>query len=417
MNSNQTPNPEIETQKPEDNLQEQKYSFLEEPGVKEKIAQVKKKKFIKVTVLISIIFLLFILLPYVQKFYKDNFVKNVPIVDKAPVEVVETPEVISEKITQYKSDRLKITIEYPSDNLLIENEEKSPEGNIFSARIIHSPGIEASEDVTEYNFYEGYIVGISTFLTNNRNLEQITNVKRQNFVDTCPETATISKPADVTIDEVKGFYFVVSGCDYDTKITYVYIHDQFYEVTQIYKGDLGIIQKYRADTEEIVSTLNFYPVETGPRPETQTYKDTQNGFTFSYPYWDEKCCSIDGPINIKSTNFLNLGNQENGDIISFYIVVSGSEFLDFLETQRKTFIDDYIVVNKTLPQPVDKVIDVGNKKGFVLEGYSYKENTLTYVDLSKSSRNKTFLVISSLNKSGNAFEDIFQTILDSFVFE
>jgi hypothetical protein len=132
---------------------------------------------------------------------------------------------------------------------------------------------------------------------------------------------------------------------------------------------------------------------------------------------DEECCTIEGPVGGSTDNFLNLGNTETKDTLSFYFVYSKEDFGTYLETQKQTFIDDYIVVNKTSPSPVQKTINVGSKTAYLLEGYSYRKNDLIFLDVTKDERKITFLVISILNNSGEEFEEELNSILSSFVFE
>jgi hypothetical protein len=394
--------------------------------IKEKEKEVKKKKrrfFLLLTITI-ISGLTIMITPSAVKIYKKYFVKPEPIISNPEDnENQEQPEIIDpESIVEYSNDKLKISLEHLRKASLFENLDDS----ILTKKIeiIYDKNKDDDETTLE-SLTEGYIFRISSFSTSLRELDEITQVKKEAFSTMCPSTATLSETKETTINGVGGRYFEVKNCDADYKVSYVVKNGLNYEFAQIFKGDLGYRQLYKAETENILRSIEFYPEEIPDPGPTETYNNDDLKISFEYPRsLDSECCNITGPISSNAKTLLTLGDtktyvdENNLDAIAFFVDQNRiGDFDAYVERQKNLLTDDYIVImGKSPQQPQIRSIKVGDRDAVMLKGYSWRENDLIFVDITQTGKNNQVLVISIKNFSGEGFEDITESILDSFEF-
>ncbi len=390
---------------------------------KEKEILKKRERFRFLMFVMTILIFLLILSPTAVRFYKENFVKTKPVVQdvddenkKPPIEIIDP-----ESIVEYSNNDLRISLEHLRKAVLVENIEEIEKTKKIEISYDKSG---SGENITIENLTEGYIFRISTFSTYLRNIDEITQVKKDSLKIECPETATMTNTVGEDVDGIEGRTFEVINCGADYKLTYVVKNNLNYEFAQIFRGDLGYRQAYKAETENILRSIKFYPdVIPDPGP-IETYNSEQYKLSFEYPRsLDSKCCNITGPISTSSTILLTLGDSEastdssNFDVIGFFVenkVVD--DFNTYLEKQKNLLTDDYVVTKGESPKPEIRTIKVGDRDGTMLRDYSWKENDLIYVDISKGDKTHTFLVISIRNVSGEVFEKVVDSVLESFVF-
>lgn len=386
---------------------------------KEKEILKKKRKF-KLMATLGIIFLvLLISTPLLINYYKRKFIQNKPIVQHVEDEdkKIKIEDLTVTKKVQHNSDLLYISLEYLDKAKLTETSDQN--NQIKKLEIIYAKQGELA-GATPETLTEGYIFKASTFTTQLRTLEEITQVKVEAFKAGCPPTATFTKITPATVDGVEGQTFEVTNCGSDYKVTYVVKGALNYEFAQIFKGDVGYRQVYRAETEDILYSIKFYPDKKDEGP-LETYKNTEYGFLFKHPKFKPDCCDITGPISEDAKKIIVLGDpatfvdKNNFDGFGVFIDedYSGIDFNGYLDVQKKTMVDDYVIVKGEAPKLEQKLLKVGNKDGVMLKGYSWRGNDLIYVDM-LSSNYKKLLVISIKNTSGKIFEKKMDEILKSF---
>ncbi|NMB91357.1 hypothetical protein GYA37_00755 [candidate division WWE3 bacterium] len=392
--------------------------------IEKKEMEIKKKKkrfkFILTVLIISI--LLLTLVPIVVNFYKRSYIKNKPIVQTIEEEdkKIKVEDIQVEKKIQHNSDSLSISLEYLDKAKLLESAEG--DGQIKKLEIIYEkqPSSDTSASVTEDNLKEGYIFKVSTFITTQRELDEIVQVKKDAFTIKCPQTATLSDINETTIDGIEGRTFEVTNCGSDYKLTYIVKGTLNYEFAQVVKGDIGYKQVYKAETEDILSSLKFYLDKTDRGP-LETFISTPYGFQFEHPKFSLECCEISNPASKNAEKIVVLGDtstfidKNNFDGIGIFVDKSYDEdFNTYMEVQKKTLVDDYIVVKGEAPKLEEKSLKVGDKNGLMLKGYSWRGEDLIYVNISPGSSRNIVLVISIKNMSGVSFEKKVDEILKSF---
>lgn len=385
---------------------------------KEATASAKKKRFKRRVIIIGGIFGALILLSVSVTIYKKYFLKNEPIV-YVPDEKERIPQVGDveiKKMVQANSGELRLSLDYPEDAFISEEQING----IKKLNIIYAPSTSEPADITEDSLDEGYIFRISTFTTAIRDLEQLTQVKRDSFISKCPETADISGIEGDSVSTTPALSFTATNCNGDYKLTYTEKFDVHYEITQFFRGDFGYKQRYRAATEDILRSINFYPELV--EGDTVTFTEDIFKFSFEHPKFDDNCCDITGPISNKAQRIIVLGDLESFidkttfDGIGIFVERTPSISLqEYIDVQRKILIDDYIVVKGKAPTPQEISVKVGDRDGIMLKGYSWRGNDLVYVDISNNDIGR-FLIISALNTTGDSFTETFNTILRSFKF-
>jgi len=398
--------------------------------IKQKEVEIqKKKRRFKLILIISIITLLTLIsIPIAINIYKRYFIKNEPIVQKIEDEEkkINVEDITVEKKVQHNSDTLYISLEYLDNAKLSESTDAN--NQIKKLVVTYEKQIDLTQgqtgvptEITPDTLKEGYIFQVSTFTTSLRTLDEIVQVKKDAFIAKCPKTATLSDITDTTIDGVEGKTFEVTNCGTDYKVAYVVKGALNYEFAQIFKGDIGYKQVYKAETEDILNSVKFYPDKTDEGP-LETFRSEENGFQFKHPKFSSECCDLTGPVSERSTKLVILGdpltfvNKDNFDGIGIFIdkTYEQIDFNGYLDIQKRTLIDDYIVVKGEAPKLEEKILKIGNRDGVMLKGYSWRGNDLIYVDISRESISRIILVISIKNLSGVSFEKKVNEIFKSF---
>ena len=387
---------------------------------KEAVAITKKGKFKKIVVVVGIVLGILVLASIGISIYKSRQINEPIVVQEVEEEnrIVQIEDVDIKKMVRADSGTLKINLEYPEDAFIFEEDKNG----IKKLEIIYALSTSEPGNIAETELEKGYVFRVSAFKTETRDLDQISLVKNSSFVANCAETAEISKVETGVVSTSESRTFDVINCNGDYRLTYVSKFGYFYEFMQFFKGDFGYKQRYRAATEDILRSIKFYPErETGP---TETFSNEKYGFSFEYPSeYSAECCDITGAILDRSEKLIVLGNTESiidqntFDGFGIFIEKPSSVigFDEYLELQRKTLIDDYVVVKGRAPEPEDVSVKVGEKDAVILKNYSWRGNDLIFVDISTENSSKV-LIISVLNTSGDDFTEIFNTILRSFKF-
>jgi hypothetical protein len=395
---------------------------------KEKVVKKKKTLFTIVFVPITVVLGLFLLFGGVFFIYKNFLAPKTQIITPSPEEPQSQPnnEIQVEKTVKYKSDNLKLSLEYPKEAKLIDTWESSNQTKKLEI-FFSKDGVvtQKTEGVKDSEISEGYIFRISTFTTSIRILDEIAKVKKESVKTNCPETAEFADTYSTQINGIDSRVFEVKNCNGDLTITYTPKFGVFYAFEQIYKGDLGYKQKQKASTQEILDSVRFYPEPTGPEVPYEVYTSDTYKFSFEHPKFDSSCCDLAGPpTTTNAEKLIVLADKEtfvsktdfDGLAVYVYKFREGENYDGFLEKQKKTLIDDFIVVRGTEPKLQEVTIKTGDKDAVLLRGYSWRETDLIYTNWVGSYGRNYALIISVKRMTGDKFDEKVDRILSSFKF-
>lgn len=390
---------------------------------KERKARRKKRRFHFVMTILILSILTLTLTPVAMRIYKKYFLRPDPIIQE-PTEVEEKPETEvpnPETIVEYKNDDLELSLEYLNKADIFENVENTE----LTKRIevVYDKNNDNNNTRLD-NLSEGYIFRVSTFITEFRDIDDITQVKKDAFEAMCPETAELTKTIGIDIDGTEGRTFEVVNCNADYKVSYLVKNGMNYEFAQIFKGDIGYRQLYKAETENIMRSVKFYPEAPPELGPTEIYDSEKYYLSFEYPRsLDAECCNVTGPMANKPTILLTLGNpdtyvsENNLDAIAFFEDENRiGDFNEYVEMQKTLLTEDYLITMGQTPQPQIRSVKVGDRDGVLLRGYSWRGNDLIYVDITPTGKKNRVLVISIYNISGDSFKEVTDSILESFDF-
>ncbi|MBN1162199.1 hypothetical protein JXA34_00470 [Patescibacteria group bacterium] len=389
---------------------------------KEQEVQQQKKRFFKIVKLFLLLVGLGIALVIAFYVVKELTRQREPpiIVDITPSEEENGGKEEPKKEMEwrvYKNDDLKVSFEYPKT---AEIEEIDEENITKRVDIIYDVGEQG---------LEGYVFRVSAFSTNIRNLEEVAKIKLGSYQKRCPDSTIYSKITDTVIHDTPAKTFEVTNCDEDYKINYVYKFDTYYEFAQVYKGDLGFRQQYKMATEQMLHSIRFYPdSDSGPISPYTTYVSPEKYFQFVHPKLSQECCQITVPKSKNLKHVVNLYDKNTYvdklkfDGVSIYqesINPQETTFEKYIETQKNTLIDDFVVVRGYKPETEEEKITIDDSNAYILNGYSWEGNIYIYIEMPalKDGQYNGILIFAIKNISGEEFEKTVNLMFDTLEFK
>jgi len=242
-------------------------------------------------------------------------------------------------------------------------------------------------------------------------MSRVIKLKRDFYLGKCPETASVTDIVGINVSDLEGRGFNIYSCNSDYSIDYVTANGLIYEITQIYKGDVGFKQVYKAKVNQIASLVKIASEQLEQSPFTEYISD--DGFSFSYPRaMDSQYSNVPNPPYDRVQKVITLAENDDTNAVGFFYIraYSGFNFDEFVSEQNQILIDDYTVVKGSAPQGSKEEFVVDNQKAVKLTGYSWKGNNLIYIEMPEE--NGT-LVLSYTNIS----QDVLNSIIDSIVFD
>lgn len=317
----------------------------------------------------------------------------------------------------YIGNEIRTNITYPKEAKVNFYDKPTPH-----AEVVYDPSSTNLSIINESNISSGYIFRVTPLNVGLRDTKSITEIKMQSYKLKCPATAQFSEVRDTNIGGVPAKTFDITNCDADYTISYLPRFQMYMEIFQMYKGDYGYRQKYKATTELLSSTLKFFAEDNGdPVGPFKTYINEGKKFLFLHPNLDENCCDTPAPPLNNLEKIVVLGDPKtyidnnNFDGIGVYTMRSYGEFGDLnqlVQQQKKQLIEDYRVVKGADPVTSDSEIKVGKYRGIRLKGYSWRGNELIYTFLGNE-LDSYILVFSVKNVSGEEFDKKVEAILAS----
>lgn len=394
--------------------------------------ETKKKDVRKKKIRFKILFYTFIvssmiliLTPIGINFYKEHFIPPKPVIvdNEETIDSDTSPKIDPEQIVEYKNDDLRVSLEHLYKAPLFENIEQTEKTKKID--IIYDK-YKPNQNIDVEELSEGYIFRVSTFFTNLRTLDEIAHVKKEAFASKCPAATTLTPTRNSLVNGIDGRSFDVLNCGADYKFTYVLKNGLNYEFSQIFKGDLGYRQAYKAETEDILNSIEFYPDEIPDLGPEILYDSKEYRLSFLYPKdLSIDCCFVNGPVSNNSLILLTVGDEDtyidknNMDAVGIYIDRSpgSADFNSYIEKQKKLLTDDYFVTMGEEPKSQAIIhTKVGDRDAIMLKGYSWRGNDLIYVDGSPGMDSSRIVVLSVKNISGDRFNNVVNRIMESFKF-
>lgn len=384
---------------------------------KVKKAEIKKKKKTFDKIILGLKFLLIFIVLGVGAY----FVLQKPEDTVVPKFIIEEPNVEPDDETDsewnlYKDEGLKIFIKHPQEATVIKSEETNKLEVVFE-KDSQDPNI-----ITEKSLNQGYIFRVSPLNIALKDLDKITKIKLDSFKSKCPETASFGDISKTLLDTVAARNFTVSNCDVDYEVTYSPRFGIYYEILQIYKGDLGIKQQYKSITDEILLSFRYFPEDDETIIEPfQTYINERDKFLFKHPNFDSECCDFPKPTSQGNpVKIIVLGEKEtfadkdNFNGFAVFVEKIGKEGYDsYLSIQKQSLKEDYSIVTGNQPITEDLNIKLGELEGALLKGYSWRGYNMIYLKLPRTEK---ALILTIKNTTGEKFDETMRKVYESFEF-
>lgn len=416
MEKENTPKEEVKTMETQNNTD----ITLPEIAQKEEEIKKRKRKFKLFVLSFGGIILFVIILTIIVGIINAINLKNKQKYEKVE-EPIQTPvENPQESWNSYDNTEVRVKFKYPNTSKIIENREINQK--IRNVEVIYTPN--GIDNVSESNLVEGFIFRITPLQLDKRALEDVVSVKRESFHTECGDNAEISSIRASVVDNLEAKTFDVRNCNGDFNVTYFSRFGIFFEINQVYRGDIGYRQQYMNTTEEIMKTVTLYPEEIVEEGPYKDFVDEGHKITFKYPKeLNTTCCKVDD-IDQTAEKIITLGTKETEDKYgAIAIYVEGKNqganrdktFDQIVQMKKDKFISDYKIVNAGRePTIIEEQFQIGGMFAVRFKGLSWKGNDIIFVDVTTDDRN--FFGITTTNKIGTEFEKIIEGILDSMQF-
>ncbi len=379
------------------------------------VIQKKKERFsqgVKTAIFISIGFLIFFSLLFIfitiYNRTKDTYVVSTTDPENIGQEIVIiNPEEKQpkEEWEKYGNEKFRFSFNYPPGDRFFLDEEIRED---YFVKIIADDTIP-HENTTGRNLIKGYIFVINPLQIAIRDIDSVVSLKREWYVEQCDQSANVTGIKSVVLNEVEGKGFEVFNCNSDYRVAYYAANDLVYEVTQVYKGDIGFEQLYKTTVGLINDSvlINITPPDTGPYT---LFENVREGFSFEYDKtMDNECCFVPSPPDRTAKINITLSEGSNLAAIGFFTIRSdpAKTLLEYLEEKKQILIDDYKVIKGHEPNGTVTEFKLGGQKAYYLSGYSWKGNDLIYTTLPKSN---SYLIISKTNLSDENYQAIVNSL-------
>ncbi len=388
----------------------------------ERLKDIKRKKLIFGTFIkffglgVAALITLIIFVVVINKIRENNrkiLVKN----DAQEVAIDKRDETVT-SMNLYSNDGLKITFKYPADAVVVEPSGFDTTNNYLEVHKLINPKTDMLS--SDQDLIEGYIIRVTPLILEKRTLTTVAETKKQSMIAKCVSTATISEIIDTTINNKPAKTFDVINCEPNYTINFVEHEGKFYEITQIYNGDVGIIQKYRGITNELLTSLSFIKTifteeELSPY-FTYEVKGFNYGIKFKYSKTaDTTCCFASIPpasVTPLLSVYITENNNKIGGYTLFNAELSKMNFDSFVSNQKTLLKDDYLVVTGKPAEISEENIEVGVLPyyGLYLYGYTWQKNTLLYI---KQPIEKRVFIVSIENKDNEKVAQELKVFLDT----
>jgi hypothetical protein len=335
---------------------------------------------------------------------------------------VQDPEIVERPIEEdptetYRNDQYRFTVQYNSDLHTLSSGTPFTE-QISLIQINYSDNLPNKIE-KDTDLEEGYLVRVTFFDEIDRDVEDLIARKREKFRVECPITAEIGQIGSKNIDGISGRFFEVENCPQNFVVNMTEYGGKVFEITQVYRGDIGFRQSYRAQTEGIVRSFKWIRENTSPT--VQMYRNEDYGIELSHPFLDTDCCSVTQPSIDQLSRLIILadsGDEEENGLIDdkfgmFGLRIEDKSFGLFLNQQKQSLIQEYKVVEGRDPTNLgEERLSIGGAEGVLLKNYAWW-GEVVYLN---HPHREVFLVIVVPRGVSEGFEKVIEDVLQTMVF-
>ncbi len=403
-----------ENQDPEENI----FNRFQSQSIGEGFAKIPKRKGELKTPALIIVFLLLALITAALYILSQDPQPETQI-DEDPPEIIITkdPQEIT-TLRTYQNDVYGLSVEYDTD--IHRLRERVPSSDQISIARIEYLQNRPENLEKETDLEEGYLLKIAVFEGIDREIQDLIERKKEKFKVECPAQATIGKTYSTTIDGIDGSSFEVINCPQDYIVNLINFGGRVFEITQVYRGDIGFKQSYKAQTESLIDTVSWYREKEFEKTES-TIRNTRYGIEITHPLLDIECCEVTQPSLENLTKIAVLANFIEGQDprqVSDKFGVFGYDgdrisFDLFLNQQKQTLIQEYRVVEEKDPTGLrESRVFVGGQEALKLQNYAWW-GELTYVEHPFSEK---FIIIVVPHGISSSFSETIERIQENINF-
>lgn len=332
------------------------------------------------------------------------------------------PEPIDpEEIVEYNSPNFEFALYRRAKTKLIEPGSFNTQLDTYQI-LYEGPG--QSEELTgPENLRDGYIFTLTVHKdVLNQDINQIALEKRNRYFLSCDSSATISNITERTISNRTAKTFSVENCGVDYIQSFFLRGGDLFEFNQIYRGDLGIRQIYKNETDEIVNKFTILNT-IQPTPQNTWTQYEERFMIFRHPaQLDKACCTVKGTESptvkklmvLADPKSLSGANNElfNGFGVFTDALKANQTIEQYIEDQRKLLVENYRVIIGKEPIVAEEVLSVGGQRAVFLRGYAWWGDIV--ITETPDKRNAIIFVLVEVDPG--SFESIFREILTTVEF-
>lgn len=342
-----------------------------------------------------------------------------------------TPPSDLEKEKDYINTKYEFSLHYPTEFFFVQ--PANQDDTIKTFEFLY-PGTQQEEYIeNEENLVDGFIFRLNLHENIlNQDIYKIALEKRNSYIIKCPDSAEISPIKETTLSENPATMFTVDKCDTNYVQTFSVRNNNLFEINQIYRGDVGIRQKYLNDTNKLREEFKFLNTIVPQPLETWTQYDNAL-LSFKYPTeLDPLCCTLKGPLSETAKKMVvfadpktivsNKENQFNGFGIFTDEITEGSDFGGYVENQKGLLAENYRIVIGREPVTQQTNLVIAGQSAVKLSGYAWWGDVYIIETPQKSSRttnrNKKgeVVIIVRTEIIPNTFDSILEDIFSTMTF-
>lgn len=334
--------------------------------------------------------------------------KKVP---EEPIEVVIDPE----EIVEYTNPSFEFALFRRAKTKLVEPGSFNTQLDTY--QIFYEGPTQEQELTGPENLHDGYMVTLTIHKdVLNQDIDQIAIEKRNRYFLSCDSSAVISNIEERTISNRTAKTFSVENCGVNYIQSFFLRGGDLFEFNQIYRGDLGIRQIYRTETDEIVELFNILNT-IQPTPQNTWKEYNGKTITFKYPaLLDSTCCTVKGVESNTATKRVVLAdpkslsgnNNEQFNGLAVYVdSLKPNTFEQYVENQRKLLVENYRVIIGKEPIVNEEIVTAGGQRAVWLKGYAWWGDIVLF----ETPKSDAVVIFVLVEVDKGAFEPTFREIL------
>jgi len=339
--------------------------------------------------------------------------------ESTPSGIVTIPEQESPEKT-FTSDKFKFSVDYNTD--LHDLQTRSA----FSSEppqflIIHKGESQKDDIKTDADLLDGYVVKISVYEGVDKDILELAQRKREKYLVECGDVALLGGLYKRNIDGSEAQSFEVGNCPQDFIENFTEFRGNIIEITQIFRGDIGFKQSYKAQTEEILRSFAWLR-DPEEEPDIASFRSQDYQLEFIHPVLEVNTVSVTPPsieglvrVVVLADPTRKDGAGEVLDKVGIFAVPKGSKsFALFINEEKQSLIQEYKVVEEKNPTGLsEETVLIGGVDGLKLVNYAWWGEVI-YLEHPNANY---FLIFVLPEGVSDVFVEALSDVFDTFVFE